>query len=313
MLYPMKFEPIYIKKIWAGNKLKKMRPANLEESIGISWEISGHKNALTKVSNGKYKGLNLKELVQMDKTKMLGKNVDESEILRVAYLDAADGLSIQVHPTDDFSRIHENDGGKTEAWYILEADEGAYITAETTVDNIDVIKQALKKDKLEDYVMKIPVKKGDFVMIPAGLIHALGKGILAIEIGQNSDITYRLYDYNRGRKLDIEKSFSVLNPKLKCEKCEMGEHSSQHGKKYKKSICFKRKEFVLEVIDINSEYEDIANGERYHIYSCVAGRCIIEFNSGNEILNYGENVFIPAKMGNYKIKGTCRVLKSYIP
>ena len=120
-------------------------------------------------------------------------------MVRLAFLDAKDDLSIQVHPFDEYAHKHENDEGKTESWYILKAEEGATLVAGTTIADADVLKKAVEDNTVEKYVRKIPVQEGDFVCIDAGMLHALGKGIVALEIGQNSNVTYRFYDYDRKR------------------------------------------------------------------------------------------------------------------
>ncbi|SKC37295.1 type I phosphomannose isomerase catalytic subunit [Maledivibacter halophilus] len=309
-MYPLKFKPIYTEKIWAGNKLRKVKPSLAEDQIGISWELSAHPNADNVISNGVYKGIKFSDIIQKEGRKLIGTKLECNQILRIAYLDASQDLSIQVHPYEKYAREYEKDGEKNESWYILEAEEGAYVVAGTTTTDKELLKQAVKNGTLENYIIKVPVKKGDFVIIKAGLLHALGKGILAIEVGQNGDTTYRLYDYNRGRKLDIEKSFDVLNTNLRCKKPV---YLSANFSDYTKHYCFFDKEYALELIDINKEYKNISDPERYFVYTCVEGNCKIEYDLGIEEVFLGETVFIPACLGSYIFKGNCRLIRSYIP
>lgn len=309
-MYPLTFKPIYIEKIWAGNKLRKLRNDIGGKSVGISWEFSGHKNADSIIKNGEYSGMSFSELLKNQGEKLIGTKINKNQILRAAMLDAAESLSIQVHPHDEYARIHENDNGKNETWYIMDADEGAYITAGTTTQDVEILKKAVLHGNLEDYVVKVPVKKGDVTVIKTGLLHALGKGILAVEVGENGDTTYRFYDYNRGRKLDIEKSFDVLKPEQQCFKPKYI-WISYDG--YRKAYCYLGSEYALELIDIESLYENKGDIERYYIYTCVDGQCHIKYGDCLEEINMGESVFIPATAGKYAFEGKCRLMRSYIP
>lgn len=309
-MYPLTFKPIYIEKIWAGDKLKKLKNGIGGKSVGISWEFSGHKNADSIIKNGIYSGMSFSELLEKQGEKLIGTKINKNQILRAAMLDAAESLSIQVHPHDEYARIHENDNGKNETWYIMDADEGAYITAGTTTQDGNILKKAVLDGNLEDYVVKVPVKKGDITVIKTGLLHALGKGILAVEIGENGDTTYRFYDYNRGRKLDIEKSFDVLKPEQQCFKPE---YISISYDGYRKSYCYLGREYALELIDVESFYKNESDIERYYIYTCVDGKCHMKYRDSLEEIKMGESVFIPATAGEYTFEGKCRLMRSYIP
>lgn len=308
-MYPLKFEPIYVEKIWAGTKLKEIRPTIACEGMGISWEVSAHPSAINVIINGKYKGMGLKELVEKEGAKIIGTEIRANEVLRIAYLDAKEDLSIQVHPGEEYASIHEKDGGKSELWYILDADEGAYVIAGTSIKDKEVLKEAALKNTLQDYLKKVPVKKGDIVAIKSGLVHALGKGILAIEIGQNGDTTYRIYDYGRGRKLDLEKGFDVLDVELEHKKPN---YISVDFDGFTKDYCFLSDEYCIEIINIAKEYNSNSNHKRFYIYTCVEGDCVIEYEKGFEKVSMGESVFIPATLGNYCFKGECKLIKSYI-
>ena len=308
-MYPLKFEPIYIEKIWAGSKLNKIRAGQLKKGIGISWEVSAHPNATNIISNGRFKGMTLKEIVEKEGVKIIGTDISSSDVLRIAYLDAKEDLSIQVHPGKEYAAIHENDGGKSELWYILEADEGAYVIAGTSITDKKSLKEAALSNTLSPYLNKIPVKKGDIVNIKSGLIHALGKGILAIEIGQNGDTTYRIYDYDRGRKLDLEKGLDVLDLELKCKKPN---YISLNFDSFVKEYCFISDEYCVEIINVIERYIGDSNPKHFYIYTCVEGNCIIEYEKGYEKINMGDSVFIPASLGNYCFRGKCKLLKSYI-
>jgi Phosphomannose isomerase len=311
-MYPLKLKPVYSKTIWGDGRLAAKR--GIDDKIGTSWEISAHSHADNEILNGKYTGFTLNELIDRYPKEILG-NKKRSQMLRLAYLDAAESLSIQVHPDDDYAHKYESDEGKTEAWYILEAVPGSTLIAGTTIKDPKVIKEAVNKQEVEQYTRKIEMKSGDFICIEAGMLHALGKGILALEIGQNSDTTYRFYDYNRRdsngnlRELHLDKCFDVAHFDLECEKISspIEEINSTRIK-----ALVRRKEFCVDLIDIKDEYELIPNGDTFYCISNVSNNTTYYYEGKEEILSHTENIFVPADCGSIRIKGTCRILVSYI-
>lgn len=310
-MYPLKLTPIYDKTIWANNRLTSMR--GMEESgFGTVWEVSAHPYANSIIENGVYKGKALNELIDEFPKEMLGKK-ELRQMLRLAYLDAADNLSIQVHPYDEYAHTHEHDEGKTESWYILEAEEGASLVAGTTTADAQVMRQAVEDGTVEQYVKHVPVKAGDFVCIDAGMLHALGKGILALEIGQNSNTTYRFYDYGRKdaagneRELHVKKSFDVADFSLECKAI----HNPWLQEPQEKMLV-DRDEFCVKLVDVIDEYELVLDGERFFCVSNMKEDATI-FDGEEEIpFAYSESIFIPAVCKNIKIKGTTRLLVSYV-
>lgn len=211
---PLLLIPSYSKTIWGANRMSQFRQK--EENIGSWWEVSAHPNGLSYVKNIEGNP-SLLEIIQSDPDDLLGPGYTLHEMLRTAFLDTQDHLSIQVHPDDSYALKHSQDYGKYESWYILYADQDAYLVAGTTTDKKEEIEKALAEEKLEPYLKKWKVKAGDYITIPNGCLHALGKNILAYEIGTNSDTTYRFYDYNRTdtqgkkRKLHRKESFDVTD------------------------------------------------------------------------------------------------------
>lgn len=211
---PLLLTPSYSKTIWGSNRISQFR--HRKEAIGSWWEVSAHPNGLSYVKNIEGQP-SLLEVIQKDPDNLLGPGFSLHEMLRTAFLDTQDHLSIQVHPDDAYALEHSKDYGKYESWYILYADKDAYLVAGTTTKNKEEIQKALDEEKLEPYLKKWKVKAGDYITIPNGTLHALGKNILAYEIGTNSDTTYRFYDYNRcdaqgkKRKLNIKESFDVTD------------------------------------------------------------------------------------------------------
>ena len=201
MLYPLKFHPILKKKIWGGERLA-YKSKEHDESIGESWEISAVEDNISVVSNGILADNDLQELIEVYMGDLVGDHIYEKfgvEFpLLIKYIDANDDQSIQVHPDDKTAKERHNAYGKTEMWYIVDAEKDASLVLgfNHEIDKATYL-QALHHNKLMDLLNVQKVKKGESFFIPAGLVHAIGKGCLIAEIQQTSDITYRIYDYNR--------------------------------------------------------------------------------------------------------------------
>lgn len=308
-MYPIRLQPIYDHTIWADDRLTKLRHVK-QSGCGTSWEISAHPYAKNKIINGIYQGKTLMELIEEKPEAMLGK-APFSKMLRLAYLDARDDLSIQVHPYNSYALEHEQDLGKTESWYILDARPGSTLVAGTLTDDSTVIQQALKQEHLEPYLRKVEMQAGDFILIPAGMLHALGKGLLAIEIGTNSNTTYRFYDYNRTdangncRELHLKKSFDVADFSLQSQKISNPVIPGQ------KKTLVECDDFIVELYDVQEHLQLDTKHMTFHTLSFVQSAAKIITEQQTEDVSYTENVFIPADVGMYTIQGNTRVLVAY--
>jgi mannose-6-phosphate isomerase len=306
IMKPLRLKPVYVKSIWAGSRLRSIRNLS-EEGIGISREVCAYKNSENIIAEGEYVGKSIKELIDNNHKELLGDD-PQDQLVRVAYIDAVEDLSIQVHPKEKYAK-ELKDYEKSESWYILEAEEGAYITAGVKINDKEILRQAAENGTLEQYIHRIPVKEGDFALIPAGMLHACGKNMLAIEIGSFGGITYRIYDYGRPRALDLDNSFLILDTALQCEikhfpLLKEPENRVQTGVEH--SL------FHVDILDIAEEIE-IKSDKYYYILTCVKGNCTIQYDKENYPLSYTETLLIPASTGAVTIKGHCRVLKSYYP
>jgi len=200
---PIQFNPIYKEKPWGGNKLKTILNKNIPSNkTGESWEVSTVPNNISKVSFGYFKNKSLQDLLEQYKEKLIGKKnwslFGKNFPLLIKFIDAADDLSIQVHPDDQMAEKLHNSFGKNEFWYVLQADKDAYLYIGFKEGvNKDIYLKHLQEGNLENILHKIPVQAGDSYYIPAGTVHAIGKGVLLAEVQQTSDITYRIYDWNR--------------------------------------------------------------------------------------------------------------------
>lgn len=327
-MYPIKFENIYFDKIWGGIDFKIFRDNVPQGNIGESWDVACHKNGTSKVVNGEFKGMHLDELIKSQGEKLIGTEISKEKFpLLVKLINAKESLSVQVHPNDIYAAREGGELGKTEVWYVVEALEGANIIVGTKgISSKEQFKEAIEKGNLEPYMNKINVKKGEVYFVKNGLIHAIGRGVVIAEIQQNSDTTYRVYDYNRGRELHIEKALDVTDLSLK------GERSSGLTCKfqgYSKTYYCLCKDFTLEMYDVEEEVTEKSDEERFFILTCVEGNGYIHYGAGDtlgdtvengsksaanfEKIDKGDSILIPATLGHYTLKGNMKVLKSYVP
>lgn len=202
-LYPLKFKPILKHRLWGGDRLREVLGKSFEGAgIGESWELSGVDGDVSVVDNGAYRGKSLKELIRMFPDEILGKSVterfgDEFPIL-IKFIDAQKDLSIQLHPGDELAKSRHNSFGKTEMWYVMDADPGAQLIIGFERDvSRQEYQRAMHEKKLPQLLHYEPVSQGDGFFINSGKIHAIGAGILLAEIQQSSDVTYRVYDFDR--------------------------------------------------------------------------------------------------------------------
>jgi mannose-6-phosphate isomerase len=225
MLYPLKFKPFIKEKIWGGDKIKNIlhRPVAVMKNCGESWEISAIEDNVSVVANGFFADDNdLNELIEVYMGELLGDKVyDKFGLgfpLLIKYIDATDDLSVQVHPDDKLAQERYGMNGKTEMWYVIQADEGAglYVGFKDGVTR-DQYWDAVEEGTVDELLRFYPVKKGDLFFIPAGTVHAIGRGVLLAEIQQPSDVTYRIFDWNRvdengnSRELHVDEAFDAIH------------------------------------------------------------------------------------------------------
>ena len=323
-LYPLKFTPVFKDKIWGGQKIKTSLDIDYGNlpNCGEAWMISGVEGNPTLVSNGFLAGNELNELVEIYMGDLVGDKVyDEYGIefpLLIKFIDANDWLSIQVHPDDELAAKRKIGRGKTEMWYILEADEEAQLIAG--------FNQKMNKEKylkhLEDKTLKEilnfePVKKGDVFYIPAGRVHALGPGILLAEIQQTSDTTYRIYDWDRidasglQRELHTEEALDAID----------FEFHKKYRTDYKpvtnKTVpVVKSPYFVTGLITLNNPikkyYEEL---DSFVIYILLEGSLTVKWEHGEIQMKKGETVVIPNALNTLQLipANSVKLLEVYIP
>ena len=230
--YPLTFYPILKERIWGGTKLKTYLNKPISSEItGESWELSTVPSDVSVVKNGLFKGKNLNELIDLYPEEMLGKSVfarfGKQFPLLFKYLDAREDLSIQLHPNDELAKARHNSFGKTEMWYVMQADENARLIVGFKEDSSrEEYLHHIENKKLISLLNEVPVKKGDVFFLETGTIHAIGAGIVIAEIQQTSDVTYRIYDWDRvdangnERELHTEFALDAINYKTTFTKKE---------------------------------------------------------------------------------------------
>jgi mannose-6-phosphate isomerase len=321
MLYPLKFKPLYKDYVWGGRNLaslgKKLPPAGI---VAESWEIACHKNGTSIIANGEYEGMTLPELIGRYGRKIVGNALPDKDVekfpLLVKFIDAENNLSVQVHPDDEFAQAYENgEYGKNEMWYIISAKPGAKLIYDVVPGTTrEKFAEAIEKNIVESCLKTIEVFPGDVINIPAGIVHAIGKGIILAEIQQNSDITYRIYDYGRtGRPLHIEKALQVIDFKSEGRKEKYCGIELDLGGGCIKRIVIANQYFCTEIYDINGEILEIADGSKFHIYILTSGSGMIAWNGGKTGMKTGDSVLVPAALGEYSLSGSFTALKTYVP
>ncbi|MBC9797358.1 type I phosphomannose isomerase catalytic subunit [Sinomicrobium weinanense] len=300
--YPIKFIPILKERLWGGTKLKDVLEKDIDNDItGESWELSAVKGDVSVVANGEYKGKGLQELIDTYGAELLGKSVAErfgTEFpILIKFIDAKQDLSIQLHPNDELARERHNSFGKTEMWYIMQADEGSELIVGF---NKNVTKEEytgnLEKNTLTDILNYEKVKEGDTFFINTGKVHAIGAGILLAEIQQTSDITYRIYDFNRK---DKNGNTRELHTDLALDAIDY-EKKDDFKVKYtrEKNVPNTMVEcpyFTTNYIDVEGHLEHrIAARDSFSIYMCVDGEAEIATGEGKEKIQKGETILIPA-------------------
>lgn len=321
MLYPLKFEPIYKERIWGGSKLRNNYDRIYPEDalIGESWEISGLQGDVSVVSNGTLAGNDIQELTEVYMGDLVGDSVyekfgEEFPVL-VKLLDTSDTLSVQVHPGDELAIERHNAYGKTEMWYILDAEKDSYIylgfNKNVTLDEYLRHSEAGTVDQL---LRKEKVSKGDVFFVPSGTIHAIGKGIVLAEIQQASDITYRIFDWNRkdskGNPRDLHAELAI--DAICFGKPQKYRVESGTSKNDPVEIT-KCPSFTVNVIDVDEVLvRDYAALDSFVIYVCLEGEVIVECDGGAEGIMDTETLLIPAMFDEVKLSGRGKMLEIYI-
>ena len=309
-LYPLKFKPILKDYLWGGTRLKTVLGKNAKtERCAESWELSGVSGNVSVVCNGFLKGNNLQELIEVYMGDLVGDSVFERFGLEfpilVKFIDAHDDLSIQVHPDDQLAAIRHGSYGKTEMWYVMDADSNSSLIAgfNQKMDRERYV-QALTDKKLNEIMNFEKVVPGDVFFIPAGRVHAIGKGILLAEIQQTSNITYRIYDWDR---VDANGKPRELHTELALDAIDFEWHSEYktHYQKLSQETAeiVKCPYFTTNLVCFDQPLEkDYQNLDSFVIYVCTSGACSIRWGTSKSMkICKGETVLLPAVLNKIRL------------
>jgi mannose-6-phosphate isomerase len=301
-LYPLKFRPILKERLWGGAKLKEVLGKPIVSDItGESWELSTVKGDVSVISNGSLEGKSLQDIIESDSEQLLGKSVverfgKEFPIL-IKFIDAKQDLSIQLHPNDELAKNRHDSFGKTEMWYIMDADPKAELIVGF---NRDVTKEeyaeSIDNDTLLDLLNYEQVKEGDTFFINTGKIHAIGAGVMLAEIQQTSDVTYRVFDFNRK---DKEGNLRELHTELALDAVDYEKKDdfkvSYNQGLNKVSEMVDCPYFKTNFIQLTENLElDTTNRDSFTIFMCVGGEAVIKTTEGEVSIKKGETALLPA-------------------
>lgn len=309
--------PAFKDYIWGGTRLRDEYGKKCEfDKVAESWELSCHKDGASVVADGADKGLTLQEYIDKHGKQVLGSDCqkfDEFPVL-IKLIDAKDNLSVQVHPNDEYALKVEGEYGKTEMWYIVDCDEGAELLYGFKHEiSKEEFAARIADNTLLEVTNNVPVHKGDVFFIEAGTLHAIGKGILIAEIQQNSNTTYRIYDYGRvgkdgkPRELHIDKAKDVtrLAPAKK-----YAEADTVINEGYNSKLMASCDYFTTYVLNINGKAELEADDKSFNSLLILDGEAEITSNDGSEKIKAvkGDSVFVTSGSGKYSVSGNCQAI-----
>ena len=324
MLYPFTFKPILKKVIWGGSDIcpfKGITP--VENGVGESWELSHVEGNYSIVDNGELEGKSLDELIRSYGKELLGEKVMErfgtTFPLLIKFIDARDNLSIQVHPDDELAKKRHNSFGKTEMWYVIKAEKGAglYSGFSEQIDAEEYVKR-VENNTIMDVLQRYDVNEGDVFFLPAGRVHAIGAGCFIAEIQQTSNITYRIYDYNRKdangktRELHTDLAREAINYEV------LDDYRTKYEPLKDEPVeLVACPYFTTSLYDMTEEIScDYSELDSFVIFICMEGSCKIVDNEGNELtVNAGESILLPATTQDITItpeSANVKLLETYV-
>ena len=323
-MYPLKFDPILKQVLWGGERIIPFKHLNSEQhQVGESWEISGVKGNESVVANGEYKGRTISSLIREFKEEIVGEDnyahFGDVLPLLIKFIDARKDLSIQVHPNDELASLRHDSFGKTEMWYVIDADKNAKLRSGFS-KQIDArqYKDLIYKSAITDVLKEYVIRPDDVFFLPAGRVHSIGAGAFIAEIQQTSDITYRIYDFDRkdaeGKKRELHTElakdaidYEVLDEYRTLYTPEKDEPIELVASPY----------FVTSLYDLTEEIScDYSELDSFIIFICIGGACQLVDNEGNEIdMHAGETILFPATVSDitiYPENNFVKLLETYV-
>lgn len=315
MKTPLLLKPVFKEIVWGGNNLRDKYGFETElNNIAEAWMLCAREDGDNIIVNGENAGMSFTEYVKANKEKLGTKGAKYGEFpLLIKFIDAKADLSVQVHPDDEYARIHENSYGKTEAWYILDCEEGAELIYGFNKNlTREEFKSSIEDNTFLDYVNKVKVKKGDVFFINAGTLHAIGSGILLAEVQQNCNTTYRVYDYNRmvngkPRELHVEKAIDVTDTVPPTRNGDPDAAPVVKGDATEQALC-QCEFFKMDTLDVDGNYTIDVTDESFVSLLVLEGKGVI---GGIEAVA-GDSIFVEADFGKLEISGKIKVLVSVL-
>ncbi|WP_373218830.1 type I phosphomannose isomerase catalytic subunit [Ruminococcus sp. 5_1_39BFAA] len=314
-----KLKPAGKDYLWGGTRLREEYGKNIDlMPLAETWECSVHPDGLSRIQSGTHKGKALAEVLEQH-PEYLGTKVSNNELpILVKFIDAKKDLSVQVHPDDEYAREHEGDNGKTEMWYVIDAEEGAsLIYGFKHKVTKEILRKAVETGTLDKHLQKVEVHKGDIYYVPAGTVHGIGAGILVAEIQESSNVTYRVYDYDRvdksgnKRELHFDKAVQVMNMDI-----ASGVNQKPRMVKYypgcSRELLCRCKYFEAERIQVTKGFSFSVLDSSFQVLMCLDGYGQVEtIDADSKPMRFskGETLFLPAGIGKCLVIGEATILK----
>ncbi|MFT9600560.1 mannose-6-phosphate isomerase, class I [Mesobacillus sp.] len=312
-IQPLFFEPVFKERIWGGEQLKSFGYELPYHKTGECWAFAAHSNGQSVVKNGEYKGLTLGELWE-NQRQLFGNIEGDRFPLLTKILDAAQDLSVQVHPNDEYGLKHEGDLGKTECWYIIDCEEGAEIIYGHTAKTREELAAMIHEGKWDELLTRVPVKPGDFFFVPSGTVHAIGAGIVILETQQNSDTTYRVYDYDRRdnegnlRELHIEQSIAVTTvPAVEPEIQPVVNTSDE----MKITTFVESDYFTVHKCELEGSAK-LDQNLSFQLVSVIEGAGSLVKDSEKYEFKKGDHFLLPSGFGEFELDGKAEMIVSHL-
>lgn len=313
----MKIEPLFLdsilqEKLWGGTHLAEFGYNLPSDKVGEYWAISGHPHGVSTVKNGEFSGWKLDQLYRQHH-ELFGEDKSPVFPLLTKILDANDWLSVQVHPDDNYARIHEGELGKTECWYIISAEPGSEIIYGHNAKTRDELANMIHKGDWEHLLRKVPVKAGDFYYVPSGTMHAIGAGIVILETQQSSDTTYRVYDFDRRdadgklRELHIQESIDTLT--IPGDKLPNNKTISIHSSNADLTTLVKSKFFSVYKWEIHG-LQIFKKSADYTLVSILDGNGQLCINESLYPIKKGDHFILPSTVLYWEMKGQLMAIAS---
>ncbi len=307
-------QPVFKERIWGGRHLKEFGYEIPNDKTGECWGISAHENGPNMIVNGEHEGKTLKELWE-ENTGLFGVQTTDKFPLLTKILDANDELSVQVHPDDAYAQVHENgELGKTECWYVIDCDEDAEIIYGHNAKDKAELENMIHEGKWNQLFNSIKVKPGDFFYVPSGTVHAIGKGIRILETQQNSDTTYRIYDYDRTdkdghkRELHIDQSIDVIgfNEDNSSTEAEVTEVQGNVIRTYISNSFFTVKQLLIE------DHYEYTKQQDYTLMSVLSGEGTLTADGQVYTIRKGDHFILTTEDKEIKLQGKLDIIESYV-